>query len=218
MKGICFIEPMQRATVAGWKRMTRRIMSPQPLGQISAAALRPAIRSDRRPRINSLCSEPTFARFIPGEVVYIKEPFIDDMDLDGRIFYKYEPSHAAYMEQIGENYGWKCKLLMPASAARYFIRITGVHGERLQDISDADCRAEGIFSDALELNFGLPNHNGTALETILGRSWREAFAALIDSVSGEGTWVRNPWVWVYEFEFLTQLTEVERRYYNLPKP
>lgn len=28
MKGICFIEPMQRATVAGWKRMTRRIMSP----------------------------------------------------------------------------------------------------------------------------------------------------------------------------------------------
>ena len=29
---------------------------------------------------------------------------------------------------------------------------------------------------------------------------REAFAHLIDEVSGKGTWDSNPWVWVYDFE------------------
>lgn len=31
---------------------------------------------------------------------------------------------------------------------------------------------------------------------------QEAFASLIDKVSGRGTWERNPWVVVYEFELL----------------
>ena len=31
---------------------------------------------------------------------------------------------------------------------------------------------------------------------------REAFAALIDRISGKGTWQRNPWVYVYTFELL----------------
>lgn len=29
---------------------------------------------------------------------------------------------------------------------------------------------------------------------------REAFASLIDKVSGRGTWGQNPWVVAYEFE------------------
>ena len=31
---------------------------------------------------------------------------------------------------------------------------------------------------------------------------REAFAMLIDKVSGRGTWGLNPWVVVYEFELV----------------
>ena len=31
---------------------------------------------------------------------------------------------------------------------------------------------------------------------------REAFAALIDRISGRGTWQCNPWVFVYEFELI----------------
>ena len=31
---------------------------------------------------------------------------------------------------------------------------------------------------------------------------REAFAALIDKVSGKGTWESNPYVWAYEFELM----------------
>lgn len=38
------------------------------------------------------------------------------------------------------------------------------------------------------------------------REWfnkpREAFASLIDKVSGRGTWERNPFVWRIEFELV----------------
>ena len=46
------------------------------------------------------------------------------------------------------------------------------------------------------------------VDTEDGRTWklfptpREAFATLIDKVSGRGTWKRNPWVVVYEFELV----------------
>ena len=40
-------------------------------------------------------------------------------------------------------------------------------------------------------------------ETWLSRKMEpEAFAALIDKVSGKGTWKSNPWVFVYEFELM----------------
>ena len=31
---------------------------------------------------------------------------------------------------------------------------------------------------------------------------REAYAVLIDKVSGKGTWDKNPWVWAYDFELV----------------
>lgn len=37
---------------------------------------------------------------------------------------------------------------------------------------------------------------------ILKDTPREAFAALIDKVSGRGTWASNPWVVAYEFELV----------------
>ncbi len=36
-------------------------------------------------------------------------------------------------------------------------------------------------------------------------------------LEGPGIWEKNPFVWVYYFEFLSQLTAYERRLYNLTK-
>lgn len=46
--------------------------------------------------------------------------------------------------------------------------------------------------------FALPRHEHE--ETF--NTPRQAFAALIDKVSGRGTWDCNPWVVVYEFELV----------------
>lgn len=37
---------------------------------------------------------------------------------------------------------------------------------------------------------------------IIFQTPRDAFAMLIDKVSGRGTWASNPWVVVYEFELV----------------
>ena len=86
------------------------------------------------------------------------------------------------------------------------IKITNIRVERLQDISDEDCLRESVrlWEDA-DPEYKL-NPLGKLYE-IAGRwdgykSPREAFAALIDKVSGRGTWDSNPLVWVYKFELV----------------
>lgn len=92
------------------------------------------------------------------------------------------------------------KMFVKAELMPHQVRITGIKCERLQDISDADCLREGIrylpkigkfyFEDMRrEEGFYFDDH-------------REAFASLINKVSGLGTWQRNPWVVVYEFELV----------------
>jgi len=101
--------------------------------------------------------------------------------------------------------GWLNKMFVRADLMPHQIRITGIRCERLQDISDEDCMKEGVVDVTYfktggrpyEL-FALPGHEYE--ETF--NTPRQAFAALIDKVSGRGTWDRNPWVAVYEFELV----------------
>lgn len=96
--------------------------------------------------------------------------------------------------------GWTNKMFVRADLMPLKICITDVQFERLQDISDDDCIKEGIEWDGKAQSFYV-NHNQTNNSRIwLGKTPREAFAALIDRISGKGTWERNPYVFVYEFE------------------
>lgn len=102
--------------------------------------------------------------------------------------------------------GWKNKMFVKAELMPHHIKIKSVRVERLQDISNEDCLREGVrlWEDAV------PEYQSSPLGKlyeIAGRrdrykSPREAFAALIDNVSGKGTWESNPLVWVYEFELV----------------
>lgn len=100
--------------------------------------------------------------------------------------------------------GWRNKLFVAADKMLHHIRITDVRIERLQDISDEDCKAEGIdyvngYSESYFFGFGVSTDKGWIR---LGNTPRSAYAALIDRVSGKGTWQSNPWVFVYEFELV----------------
>lgn len=94
---------------------------------------------------------------------------------------------------------WR-RQLTKAELMPHQIRITGIKCERLQDISEEDCMKEGILGD-VEYDkyevYGLFGNSDDGFDTP-----REAFASLIDKVSGRGTWKRNPWVVAYEFELV----------------
>lgn len=91
--------------------------------------------------------------------------------------------------------GWNNKMFVRADYMLHRIRITKVRIQRLQDISDVDCMAEGINYYEQE-GFSWCS-TGELFDTP-----REAYAALIDKISGKGTWESNPYVWVYEFELV----------------
>lgn len=80
-------------------------------------------------------------------------------------------------------------IFMPRWASRITLEITGVRVERLQDISDKDCLAEGIADLNIPLRPNLSMH-------------RSCYADLWETINGPGSWDANPWVWVIEFKRL----------------
>ncbi|WP_065218048.1 MULTISPECIES: ASCH domain-containing protein [Butyricimonas] len=99
--------------------------------------------------------------------------------------------------------GWDNKMFVKASLMPHAIEITDVRVERLQDITSEDCLREGIEKFDV---FGTPSSYifSDAKNNIYPKGWctepKEAFALLIDKVSGKGTWDSNPWVFAYTFE------------------
>ena len=73
------------------------------------------------------------------------------------------------------------------------IRITDIKVERLQEISDEDCLSEGLVKGLVTYGY----RSSGVMEAY--STPRNAFAALIDKISGAGTWERNPWVFAYTF-------------------
>lgn len=104
---------------------------------------------------------------------------------------------------ISKHKGWRNKMYVSADLMPHQIRITGIRCERLQDISDADCMKEGVRVEFAKN--GMPMYYYFDIKR-WRQVWfdtpREAFASLIDRVSGKGTWASNPWVVVYEFELV----------------
>jgi hypothetical protein len=100
-----------------------------------------------------------------------------------------------------EMQGYSNKMFVRADLMPHRIRITNIKVERLQDIIDEDCLREGVekWIDCYIVSGIMENQgkNNVCFDTP-----REAFAALIDRISGKGTWQRNPWVFAYEFELL----------------
>src|SRR5690606_21112531 len=86
---------------------------------------------------------------------------------------------------------WRPGIHMPRWASRITLEITGVRVERLNAISEADARAEGVYAVTLGA-VGL-------MERSPPRTHRKAFELLWREINGAESWERNDWVWVIEF-------------------
>ena len=138
-----------------------------------------------------------------GERVAIAQPYKNDGVLTYNAYNEdgtaREDGLQRHKEML-ESKGYRNKMFVKAEYMPHRIRITGIKAERLQDISEEDYLREGLLAGEQEprmYGFRLPK--GTVLSFLTPR---EAFAALIDRISGRGTWQRNPWVYAYTFELI----------------
>jgi hypothetical protein len=228
MKGIDFTEPLFHKVISGEKTQTRRIVKPQPQEDIEVPE-EGFIHFDGeycvgRQRVYTPYGDID-VEIIPflikpkykiGETLYLKEPY--DRSYIPEIGDKYDnPLMTAGDPKCWETiyrYGgyiyagaeWRNAIFMPAKYARYFIEITGVRVERLQDISDEDCMREGcietrsddFYFEGAEKIIRYKGYN--IYQGYL--TPQQAYATLINKTYGKGTWESNPYVWVYDFKLV----------------
>lgn len=128
-----------------------------------------------------------------GEVVAISQPYKDI--LSSAYCDKYE------LDKLTHTKGWSNAMFTKSDLMPHHIEITGIKVERLQDISDEDYMKEGIEEHLKGIQYGFPSNIGYIGQYPFSNP-REAFSALIDKVSGKGTWECNPFVWAYEFKLI----------------
>ncbi len=181
---ILFSSEMVRAILDGRKTQTRRVVN---------------WRSDRADEVhdgegqgNSLFEMrdggwwPYYAydgMEIPLECPYsadrlwVRETFCPD--IDGKPHYRATSTDWCANPEFTK---WRPSIHMPRKYCRLLLNVKAIRVERLNDISEDDCKAEGCVDR--------------------GDSAGDEFAELWESINGKRGygWKENPWVWVIEFE------------------
>ena len=139
------------------------------------------------------------AHYKIGETIAIAQRYEDLIKNDE--FYRLCGKNGMPLECIKYERGCNNKMFVRADLMPHHIRITRIRVERLQDISEEDCLTEGIWR-AHEVGLESVTYWYTRLANSPYRTAREAYAALIDKISGKGTWQSNPYVFVYDFELI----------------
>ncbi|OUQ64592.1 hypothetical protein [Bacteroides xylanisolvens] len=140
-----------------------------------------------------------------GEVVAIAQSYKDSGYYPDSL--DRHPKDLSIRGLMKDSAGWNNKMFVKSYACRHHIKIVNVKIERLQDISDEDCLKEGIvkqevISDESPFLYAYDaflNGDNKYFASRWFKTPKEAFAALIDKVSGKGTWESNPFVFAYEF-------------------
>ena len=131
------------------------------------------------------------SRYKVGEVVAVAQKY-KDIALDMPV---------ELTAELIKQPGWNNKMFVKADLMPHHIHITRIRVERLQDISEADCLEEGIWrGDNVGFEGTTYWYHGLANSSF--RTPQEAYASLIDRISGKGTWESNPYVFVYDFELI----------------
>ena len=126
-------------------------------------------------------------RYVIGDIVAVAQRYCD-------IAYK-------LTSDFSQLPGWRNKMFVKAYLMPRHIQITNIRIDRLQNISESDCIAEGIRRQVqcglLRDAFWCPG-----LDIAHYLSAREAYADLIDRICGKGTWNSNPLVFIYDFRLI----------------
>lgn len=190
---IIFSAPMVRAILAGTKTQTRRIV---PTMFTCGRVEYPGKRDSRGySRVNWLDTAEGMAQAAqeckygrPGDRLWVRETWGAWPHMMGGVqpeTLRYR-ADGEYQNERG-TWRWRPSIHMPRWASRITLEITDVRVERLQDISEADAKAEGV---------SMPD--GTPAPPDFW-SYQQEFRHLWEQINGPGSWDANPFVWVVTF-------------------
>lgn len=188
---------LTQAVISGRKTVTRRIIDPQ--GKYEKLLWwQPCLEFEEclYGYTENEGWEVIEPRYNVGEIVAVAQRYDSFLHPNnGVIEHDYQTTALA-------SKGWDNKMFVKADLMPHQIQIRDLRIEQLQDISD-DYFKEGITllasADDGRIQWGYADEH---LRYYMFDSPREAFASLIDKVSGRGTWDRNPFVWRIEFELV----------------
>jgi hypothetical protein len=212
---ILFSTPMVYAILNGNKAQTRRIMNPQPTAKTFSGIIGGYDDIPRMARFYTLGkpNEPIIEdiklKYNIGDILWVRETFQHTKILninpeDENYGYVYRASeNGEEFEKNTDHWTWKPNMFMPKEACRLFLEVVSVRVEQLNRISDDDCLAEGIKKYEDEL-FGYLFHNynkGDCLQSKFN-SPQQSYKSLWENINGTGSWEKNPYVWVYDFDII----------------
>ena len=215
---ILFSEPMVRALLDGSKTQTRRVVTSQPESDEATSAIWVEIENRHQWAWTSGDDEevlPNEPQFIcpygqPGDRLWVREAFAEGIhQMAGLNHWAYAADHFGTQQRLGDR--WKPSIHMPRAASRITMEITGVRVERLQDIGEADCIAEGIerpedmSTEAIEAMDVWPTGSERECFNALNQPVHQ-YRRLWEQINGPESWSANPWVWVIEFKRIEQAT------------
>jgi hypothetical protein len=207
---IIFSTPMVQAILDGRKTQTRRIVKGEALEWLDQTKFTPEFVSDPD---NSLCPYGQ-----PGDLLWVREAFqhtsILNINMEDENYgYVYRADGQPWDDH--EGWRWKPSIHMPKAAARIWLRVKDVRVERVQEISEADIKAEGVRipvngkgSNRVILELSGKNKAIEFLPKVLNIKPNQSelmfahWAQLWCKINGRESWDANPWVWVVEFEHL----------------
>lgn len=195
---ILFSGEMIRAVLEGRKTQTRRVCKIPvsiPRGYPGASRDRPAAWS----KLLDLCPYGQ-----PGDRLWVRETWCDG----------YSESHECWGFRADMRYQcgrpipddglfktWKPSIFMPRKYSRILLEVVDVRVERVNEISEEDAIAEGIY----KLSSGYWSGGIHPIKETQKHlpSPIEGFQDLWDSINGKKMpWDSNPWVWVVTFKVL----------------
>ena len=144
----------------------------------------------------------------PGERLWVRETWSKAKSSASQdIFYRAdgETNGKQYALSFVERESkWRPSIHMPRSASRILLEITGVRVERLQDISEDDAIADGVYEGGkvcicetpLDFVRSCGNCGGRLIDAV------DMYKQIWQSLNGIGSWDLNQWVWVVEFKVL----------------
>lgn len=216
---IIFSAPMVRALLAGEKTQTRRVVKPQPdfdqqlhtvVGSSGFVYVMDNAPMLTYPEVRRVRWDCQYGQ--PGDRLWVRENFCPiypqcqqyngGMPID----YDYQATYQ-HGNRLGDLIGlkkkWKPSVHMTRHASRITLEITAVRVERLQDISESDCWAEGIeevmydFDDAVQID--MANRLGCCIDDV-----KQLYALWWDREHGKGSLDANPLVWIVEHKRIAQ--------------